>query len=720
MIELRLLGPVDLCSPDGIAAAHVLSQPKRLALLAYLAAARPRGFHRRDTLLALFWPELDQAHARAALRNTLHFLRRKLGEGVIVRRGDDVALDTRALWCDAAEFDVAFDTNAPERAIGLYRGHLLEGLHVANTPEFERWLDGESGRLRRRARDAAFALAQTQEQAGNAVLAARWMRMGLDVYPDDEACLQGLLRLLDTIGDRAGALREYERFARQFAAEYDAQPSPETLTLIEEIRSRAEAGPWNGRRAADRPRMSIVVLPFENLSSESQSEHFSDGLMEELIVGLSTIPGLRVIARSSSARLKGTTKDIRAIGRDLSVQYAIEGSVRRDGESLRVAARLIDTATCSVMWSETYAGILADVFEIQERLARAIATRLELRFTENEVEASRSRHQGSIHAYDCYHRAVENLGSYTEEGLDRAVRQVNNGLALVGENALLLATKAYAYLHYVELGIRPEPRYLDQAEEYARQALRINPDLSLGHTALGMVKYKRGDIERAVVDLKTALETDADHPEALLRLALIYLIGGTEAAAAPLLERLLAVDPLTPVNHCLPGYALFLQGEVEGAIPAYRRMHEMDPGSPVTRWFLSLVLSRCGRQQEALILLDEILRDTPDTSFARHALFLKHALQGNRSAALGAATQRLLNEARWDQHASWWMAATYGLLGERDEALDWLANATRLGYINYPFLSRLDPFLDSLRADARFWRLMAQVKDRWERFVTSI
>jgi non-specific serine/threonine protein kinase len=550
-------------------------------------------------------------------------------------------------------------------------------------------------------------LAQMEEQAGHPAAAARWMRASLDVYPDDEACLRALLHVLDSIDDRAGALLEYEQFSRRIWAEYEARPSPETMALVEAIRSR-EARSVSAMQ-------SLVVLPFENLSP-GQGDHFSDGFVEEIISSLSSLPGLRVIARSSSARLKGTAKDIRTIGRELGVLNAVEGSLRREGDNLRVAARLIEVGTSSIIWSETYAGSLLDVFDIQERLTRAIVTKLAVGVGMRRTHDARSRHQGSIVAYDCYYRAARDIAEQTEEALNRAVRHVRNGLDLIGENPLLLSTLAYAYVLFVELGIRPEPRYLNQAEEHARRALRINPDQALGHAALGMVKYKRGDIEEAIVDLRRALDADPNQPEALLRLAIIYLIGGNETVAGPLLERLLAVDPLTPVNHAVPGYALLLQGNVEGAIPGYRRMYGMEPDSPLTRWFYSLVLIRCGRESEALALLDGVVRDTPGTTFARHAAFLRHALHGDRKMAVACATRELQDEARWDQHASWWMASTYALIDERDAAVDWLANAAKLGFINYPFLSRFDPCLEGLRADRRFWALMAQVKERWERF----
>jgi tetratricopeptide (TPR) repeat protein len=358
-----------------------------------------------------------------------------------------------------------------------------------------------------------------------------------------------------------------------------------------------------------------------------------------------------------------------------------------------------------------------NLIEIQERVARTIAEKLELELTTDPGAPRPAGRLQNLHAYECYHRAMHELSRFTEEGLACAMQHVRNGLDLVGENELLLATMAYVYIQYLELGLKPEPRYLEQAEEYANRALLVCSESCLGHVARGMVHFKRGDIELAVPDLKRALQTDPTDRDALFWLALIYLIAGREPAAEPLLDRLLEIDPLTAVNHCLPGYAEFLRGKIEDAIPAYRRMLQLDPASPVTRWFLTLVLARCGRDTEAQQLLDDLIRGTPYTTFARHAQFLSAALRRDRDAALAAVTPQLLAEARWDQHASWWMASAYALIDEREAALDWLRNATRLGYINYPFLSQHDPFLDSLRVDGRFWVLMHEVKGRWERFV---
>jgi DNA-binding SARP family transcriptional activator len=239
MFELRCLGSVDLRSSDKDPATRVLAQPKRFALLAYLAAASPRGFHRRDALIALFWPESDEEHARAGLRITLHFLRRELGEDVILTRGDDVALNEDVVWCDVIAFESALDSGALEQALALYRGNLLPSFHISMSPEFEHWLDSERDRLKRRAYDAALELSAIQEKAGNADGAAKWTRFALELAPDDEAVVQRMIRLLDRAGDRAGALRTYDSLAQRMMTEFESEPSPETRALVEGIRTRS-------------------------------------------------------------------------------------------------------------------------------------------------------------------------------------------------------------------------------------------------------------------------------------------------------------------------------------------------------------------------------------------------------------------------------------------------------------------------------------------------
>jgi serine/threonine-protein kinase len=241
MIELRCLGSIDLRSPEGGPATRVIAQPKRYALLAYLALANPRGFHRRDTLIALFWPESDDEHARSGLRIALSFLRHELGDDVIITRGDGVAVKKDTVRCDVDEFESALNAGDLETALSLYHGDLVPGLHVSASPEFERWLETERDRLRRRARDAALKLSASREGTGDWQSAIKWQRFALNLAPDDEAVVQRLIQLFDRAGDRAGALRTYESFADRMTKEFDVEPSPETRALVAGIRARSRA-----------------------------------------------------------------------------------------------------------------------------------------------------------------------------------------------------------------------------------------------------------------------------------------------------------------------------------------------------------------------------------------------------------------------------------------------------------------------------------------------
>ena len=165
MIELRTLGALDLISADNLAVRSVLVQPRRASLLCYLALATPRGFHRRDTLFPLFWPEYDAEQARHALRQSVYVLRQALGPTTIVSRGDEeLAIARDQVRCDVWEFEGAIDQGRPADALALYRGELLPGFHISNATDFERWLEEERSRLRARAEEAAWALAAQRER----------------------------------------------------------------------------------------------------------------------------------------------------------------------------------------------------------------------------------------------------------------------------------------------------------------------------------------------------------------------------------------------------------------------------------------------------------------------------------------------------------------------------------------------------------------------------
>jgi serine/threonine-protein kinase len=239
MIEFRTLGAVSLKDAGAGDVDSVLAQPKRLALLAYLALARPRGFHRRNTLLAMFWPEDDEKHARWSLNQALRHLRKGLGREAILSRGtDEVGLDFDAIRSDVHAFEQACDEGKPETALDFYRGHLLEGFHAFDCADFEHWLDGERARLRRRAVEAAWKLTDRHQGEGELVAAAASARRAVDLSEHDEKGIRRLIELLDGAGNRAAALRAYESYAARLRDILDVEPAPETQELIASLRSR--------------------------------------------------------------------------------------------------------------------------------------------------------------------------------------------------------------------------------------------------------------------------------------------------------------------------------------------------------------------------------------------------------------------------------------------------------------------------------------------------
>ena len=240
MIRMTLLGATELTRDDGVAVGSVLAQPKRLALLVYLALHRPRGFVRREHLMALFWPEKDDAHARNALRQSLHFLRRSLGKEAFESRGDgEIALVADRFRVDVWELDGAGD---PEVMRDLWRGPLLEGFNLGGSPEFDDWLDGERARLRRVTWQKLLDASDAAARGGDAEKAVAWARFAVDLRPMDEAGSCRLMELLARHGHRAAAIAEFERLDAALEEGIGHGAADETRRLVEEIQAGTASG----------------------------------------------------------------------------------------------------------------------------------------------------------------------------------------------------------------------------------------------------------------------------------------------------------------------------------------------------------------------------------------------------------------------------------------------------------------------------------------------
>ena len=262
MLELRVLGPLDLVDQHGAPIRSVLAQPKRTALLVYLAVDSPASFRRRDTLLATFWPERDRTRARNALNQALHFLRTALGPDAIETRGrEELRIAPERLWCDAVAFRERLREGDGSGALELYGGDLLEGFHVDGVTRLERWLVRERAELRRTARDTAVALSAEARDAGRLTDAMARLRRALEIVPSDEETARELLRLLFASGRRAAAVREYRKLARWLERELGVAPSASTRQVL------VEAGVDPDRGRGSGPELVRAPSPRRRLAS---------------------------------------------------------------------------------------------------------------------------------------------------------------------------------------------------------------------------------------------------------------------------------------------------------------------------------------------------------------------------------------------------------------------------------------------------------------------
>jgi serine/threonine protein kinase/tetratricopeptide (TPR) repeat protein len=473
--------------------------------------------------------------------------------------------------------------------------------------------------------------------------------------------------------------------------------------------------PVPGLAALDE-RPSIAVLPFANLSADPEQEYLCDGVAEEVTADLSGVSSLRVISRTSTIRMKGTQKDAHTIGHELGVRYVLEGSVRRAGNRLRITAQLVDTHEDAHLWAHKYDGALDDVFDIQERVARSVVEALRLKLSVSEEHRIAERPIQDVRAFECYLRARQDLYLLSEESLDRGLRLLENGLAIAGENELLYSVMGNIYLQYVNSLIKPRQTYLQSAEECARKIIALAPTSPHGRWLQGALRHKYGDVQGAVWLLKQAVAIDPNHPDALYWLSYAYRVSGQELAARPLVERLVSIDPLTPYSYWAAGWIDFFGGNIAHALRLFTRMYELDPQSAFSRWGYAFALATSGRRDEAQSILEVLVRETPRTFHGRHGRFLALAFGGDRPGALAAMTEDLEGEVRLDEHVSWMTATAFAVTGEKAAALAWLQNAVRLGFINYPYLSKQVALLEVLEGEEGFEPLMVEVKKRWEDF----
>jgi TolB-like protein/Flp pilus assembly protein TadD len=458
---------------------------------------------------------------------------------------------------------------------------------------------------------------------------------------------------------------------------------------------------------------SIAVLPFTNMSADTDNEFFSDGLTEELITDLSGVKALRVTSRNSSMQLKATTKAPREIGRALGVRYLLTGSVRKSGSALRITAQLLDAEKDAPLWAEKYAGMMDDVFDVQERVSRAIVDALQVTLTSSEDIRLAARPIVNPRAFELYLEARSELRRYGAS-LDRAKMLLDRAIEIEGESPPLRALRAFMEFSKVRGGTATDLRPLDVAESEARALIELVPDAPYGHALLGFVGYERGELRQAARHLTTALELDPADPDVLFFLAITLQAAGQIEPAQALAERFFAADPLSSFAAMLVSVAEWFAGRAGNRIEAIESAIAMDPQSPIIHWALGYTYALAGRMGDAARHASWMQAHAAHLPYTIQLSSLLDAVHGRTAEALDAL--RRVDLAALDAHHTFHIAESFAMAGDATRALELLERAVDHGFYPSEFFAEHCPFVAPLRGMPEFDRIVAKAARRVAEF----
>lgn len=692
MIELRTLGALELTSADRTAAESVLAQPRRAALFCYLALALPRGFHRRDTLLALFWPEDDADQARHALRQSLYFLRRALGAKTILSRGDEeLALDPEQVRCDVLEFDAAIEQGRPADALALYRGDLLAGFHISAAADFERWLDQERSRLRQRAGEAGWALAAVREREGDAAGAADAARRAVALSPTDETALRRLILLLERVGDRAAAVRAYEVFAWRLQGEYELEPSAETQAVVTRIRAEPRSSqavaPDHQSALSPPPTGSPVsaaeVLPAESPSVLAVRPGQPRGAWKRARVVTTTLALVLAAGWGISDHLRPASLEVRRLA--VLPLANLTGDARQkyfvDGMHEALVTELSQTPELTVISRQSTVQ-----YQGTDRPVPVIAREL-------GVDAVL---QGSVfRAEDSVRITVQLIRAKPEEQVWAGTYHgaLRNAIALQGEVARAVGRAIHArgapeHARLAPLSVTPEAQeaYLQGLYHLERQMVTE------------LTRSDRLEVLRTSVGyLETAVALAPEWAAAHAKLARAYhWIASSYGELAPEFYpkskraalRALQLDPNEAQAHASLGFVLFnYEWDWKGAERSIQRALALDPNSH--QWIYAMFLVAVGRYEEAAVHYQRAEERNPLSPILKSQLAWTYACAGRHDEAIAEFEElraRLGNSPDWLRAA---FAEEYLRKSRYPEAIDALESAVALSDSNAEFVALL-------------------------------
>jgi serine/threonine-protein kinase len=416
---------------------------------------------------------------------------------------------------------------------------------------------------------------------------------------------------------------------------------------------------------------SIAVLPLVNPSGDPGNDYFSDGLSEELIAVLAKIPGLKIIGRSSSFFFKGKSDDSRTIGEKLGVANLLEGSVRKQGDRVRIVAELINAADGRELWSETYDRELKDVFAVQSEIAVAVTEQLKIKLLGAPAKSDAAPSNDNLAAYNALQQGTFYFRLSTEEGTRKATEFYGEATRLDPRYALAYAnlSGAWRLLGAGWLGGAEAKEAFAKARNAAQTALSLAPDLSAAHEALGFVLLTPDlDFAGAEAELRKAEKLAPADAGPKTALSILLAAQGRLAESENMARQALALDPLGVTRYSYLARILIGGGRYDEAEAALRKAVALQPAASRVHVHLAAIDVLRGNATGAL----QNAQLEPPGSWRDYALALARQTQGDRAAA-DAALQKLINED--SVNGPFQIAAVYGLRNEPDKMFEWLDRA---------------------------------------------
>ncbi|HEU5247782.1 MAG TPA: tetratricopeptide repeat protein, partial [Candidatus Udaeobacter sp.] len=457
------------------------------------------------------------------------------------------------------------------------------------------------------------------------------------------------------------------------------------------------------------PEKSIAVLPFENLSHDPENAYFADGIQEEILMRLSKIADLKVISRTSTRRFKSAPEDLRQIAQQLGVANVLEGSVQKAAAQVRVNVKLINAATDTHLWADTYDRKLTDIFAVESEIAKRVADRLQAKLTGAEQRAIASRPTENSEAHQLYLRGRFYWNKVLGPEYDKSRQYYQQAIELDPNYALAYAGLADFYGFAFAYGLLPpEEKWAKMTEDMANKALELDPTLGEAYNPLATAKlYYHRDWPAAERDFRRGFELSPKFGEMHGHYAVCLILFGRKQEAFAEMQRALDLDPLSPRFGFWLGWLYFFARQYDAALEQFRKTLELDPNLPILHEYLGYTYEKKQMQKEAIAEWSKGLRLIGTGEDA--SLLERTYTESGFDAALRALAQKQLETFKEKTGRGEYVPAreyvvAYMRLGDKEQAFAWLAKAC--AERNGRSLEiRVNPVLDPLRNDPRFQKL---------------